>query len=69
MSTQTSTTKEILAGSFGGVIQVYTGQPFDFLKVRLQSAPAGTYTGMLDCLGQTFRTEGPFALYKVPPIH
>jgi hypothetical protein len=27
--------KEILAGSFAGVLQVLTGQPFDIIKVRM----------------------------------
>jgi solute carrier family 25 carnitine/acylcarnitine transporter 20/29 len=27
--------KEILAGSFAGVLQVLTGQPFDIVKVRM----------------------------------
>ena len=29
--------KEIIAGSLAGVAQVLTGQPFDIVKVRMQS--------------------------------
>ncbi len=68
---------EILAGSYGGVVQVLVGQPFDtskitttlsftniIVKVRLQSAPSGTYKSTADCVMQTVRNEGLMALYK-----
>lgn len=32
-------------GTTGGIAQVMVGQPFDLLKVRIQTAPQGTYTG------------------------
>ncbi|KAH8796886.1 mitochondrial carrier [Flagelloscypha sp. PMI_526] len=44
--------------------QVLVGQPFDIVKVRMQSAPAGTYSGMLQCATGIFRNEGPLAFYK-----
>lgn len=37
--------KDILAGTTGGVAQVFVGQPFDIVKVRLQTAPPGLYKG------------------------
>jgi hypothetical protein len=46
-----------------------TGQPFDTIKVRLQTQPAAGrtargYAGPIDCLVKTVRHEGPAALYK-----
>ena len=61
MSSDTVT--EIAAGSFSGVIQVLVGQPFDTIKVRLQSG-SQAYKSTLDCLQQTVRQEGSMALYK-----
>ncbi|PVV02278.1 hypothetical protein BB560_003271 [Smittium megazygosporum] len=52
-----------LAGTVGGVGQVLTGQPFDTLKVRLQSNPS-KYTGALDCMRQLVRENGVSGLYK-----
>ena len=31
----------------------------------MQTAPAGTYSGMLHCAGGILKNEGPFAFYKV----
>ncbi|KAJ2967927.1 hypothetical protein NUW54_g13366 [Trametes sanguinea] len=45
--------------------QVLVGQPFDIVKVRMQTAPAGTYSGMLHCAGGILKNEGPLAFYKV----
>jgi hypothetical protein len=48
------------------------GQPFDTVKVRLQSMPTPApgqsplYTGMVDCVKKTVQREGPSAFYKVP---
>ncbi|KAN0064456.1 Mitochondrial carrier protein ymc2 [Thecaphora frezii] len=57
-------TKDVLAGTTGGIAQVLVGQPLDILKVRLQTSPPATYTGMLDCAQRILRHEGPFAFYK-----
>ena len=38
--------------------------PPDVLKSRLQSAPAGTYSGIGDVLRVLLKTEGPQALFK-----
>ena len=32
---------------------------------RMQTAPAGTYSGMLSCAGGILKNEGPLAFYKV----
>ncbi|KAL8725393.1 MAG: hypothetical protein Q9181_006435 [Wetmoreana brouardii] len=39
-----------------------TGQPFDIVKVRLQTTTR--YTGAVDAATQIFKNEGPLAFYK-----
>ncbi|EPQ29252.1 uncharacterized protein PFL1_03007 [Pseudozyma flocculosa PF-1] len=56
--------KDVLSGTTGGIAQVLVGQPLDILKVRLQTSPPGTYTGMLDCAARIVKNEGPLAFYK-----
>ena len=38
--------------------------PVDVSKTRLMNMSKGQYSGMVDCLAQTIRHEGPLALYK-----
>ncbi|TFK74289.1 mitochondrial carrier [Pluteus cervinus] len=58
------TIKDLTAGTVGGIAQVLVGQPFDIVKVRMQTAPKGTYSGMLHCAGGILKHEGPLAFYK-----
>ncbi|KAI9449415.1 mitochondrial carrier [Lactarius psammicola] len=58
------TAKDLTAGTTGGMAQVLVGQPFDIVKVRMQTSAKGTYSGMLDCAGGILRNEGPLAFYK-----
>ncbi|KAI0047944.1 mitochondrial carrier [Auriscalpium vulgare] len=58
------TVKDLTAGTVGGIAQVLVGQPFDIVKVRMQTAAKGTYSGMLDCAGGILKNEGPLAFYK-----
>ncbi|KAI8826827.1 mitochondrial carrier domain-containing protein [Fimicolochytrium jonesii] len=60
------TAKELFAGTVAGWTQVLTGQPFDTVKVRLQTQPREnpTYTGMGDCVRQTLKNEGFTGFYK-----
>lgn len=41
-------------------------QPFEIIKVRLQTQPqdAKIYNGIIDCLTKIIKNEGPLALYK-----
>ncbi|CCG83864.1 protein of unknown function [Taphrina deformans PYCC 5710] len=57
------TVKDCLAGTAGGIGQVLAGQPFDCIKVRLQTT-SGVYSGALDAATKTFKNEGPKAFYK-----
>ncbi|GAA5861157.1 hypothetical protein JCM1840_003098 [Sporobolomyces johnsonii] len=54
--------KELAAGTVAGWAQVMVGQPFDIVKVRLQSSNA--YSGAVDCAKQLVKNEGPLAFYK-----
>ncbi|PPQ87479.1 hypothetical protein CVT25_008215 [Psilocybe cyanescens] len=58
------TVKDLTAGTVGGIAQVLVGQPFDIVKVRMQTAPKGTYNGMVHCAGGILKNEGPLAFYK-----
>lgn len=41
------------------------GQPFDLIKVRMQTSPPGTYKSTMDAVTTVFKKEGPLAFYKV----
>ncbi|KAH8917447.1 mitochondrial carrier [Atractiella rhizophila] len=54
--------KDLTAGTVGGIAQVLVGQPFDIVKVRLQSSNA--YSSALQCTTSILKNEGPLAFYK-----
>ncbi|KAL9541776.1 hypothetical protein MBANPS3_008931 [Mucor bainieri] len=54
----------LFAGGMAGVAMWTIAIPPDVLKSRLQSAPAGTYSGLGDCLKKTLKADGPAALFK-----
>jgi len=61
--------KQVIAGGVGGMCLVFVGQPFDTIKVRIQTMKVipgqpPPYSGVIDCAAKTMRKEGPFALYK-----
>lgn len=53
--------KDTTAGFVGGAVQVLVGQPFDLVKVRLQT---GQYSNILQAVTGTLKNEGPLAFYK-----
>ncbi|KAJ3280500.1 Mitochondrial carrier protein ymc2 [Borealophlyctis nickersoniae] len=59
----TQTAKELFAGCVSGMVQVLTGQPFDTVKVRLQTA-GDAYSGIGDCVKKTIQNEGFAGFYK-----
>ncbi|KAI9852558.1 MAG: hypothetical protein M1838_000426 [Thelocarpon superellum] len=61
------TLKDLFAGAAGGVAQVLLGQPFDIVKVRLQTTQE--YRNALDCAAKIWKIEGPSAFYKALPPH
>ncbi|PVH21415.1 hypothetical protein CXQ85_000392 [Candidozyma haemuli] len=54
--------KDIAAGFVGGATQVLIGQPFDLVKIRLQTSPSGATTTSI--VKQVIQKEGPLAFYK-----
>ncbi|KAI0599763.1 mitochondrial carrier domain-containing protein [Biscogniauxia sp. FL1348] len=56
------TAKDLFAGAVGGIAQVLIGQPFDIVKVRLQTS--AQYSSALDAATSIYKHEGPLAFYK-----
>jgi solute carrier family 25 carnitine/acylcarnitine transporter 20/29 len=54
--------KDLFAGAVGGVAQVLLGQPFDIVKVRLQTT--SQYSGALNAATSIYQNEGALAFYK-----
>ena len=51
--------RALAAGGVGGVCAVIVGHPFDLVKVRLQTAEKGVYTGAMDVARKALVREGP----------
>ncbi|KAF9938021.1 Mitochondrial carrier protein ymc2 [Modicella reniformis] len=70
MSDSMRAVKDCASGTIGGFLQVFVGQPFDTVKVRLQTMPAPLpgqapkYSGTLDCVKKTLSKEGIRGFYK-----
>jgi solute carrier family 25 (mitochondrial carnitine/acylcarnitine transporter), member 20/29 len=50
--------RALAAGGVGGVCAVVVGHPFDLVKVRLQTAEKGVYSGAMDVVRKTIAREG-----------
>ncbi|KAI9815190.1 MAG: carnitine transporter [Thelocarpon impressellum] len=50
--------RSLAAGGVGGVCAVLVGHPFDLVKVRMQTAEKGVYSGAVDVVRQTVAREG-----------
>jgi len=61
--TQLSPIAVLTAGGLAGVANWSVAIPPDVLKSRFQSAPDGTYKGIVDVYQTLMRTEGPGALF------
>ncbi|KAL8868685.1 MAG: hypothetical protein Q9174_004827, partial [Haloplaca sp. 1 TL-2023] len=57
-SSLTSGLRSFGAGGVGGVCAVLVGHPFDLVKVRLQTAEKGVYSGAIDVVRKTVAREG-----------
>jgi len=63
--------KEFIAGCIAGFSKIYTGQPFDIIKVRLQSQQGSGKVSPLVVVKNLIKNEGgPLALWKgsLPPL-
>ncbi|KAG9231030.1 mitochondrial carrier domain-containing protein [Amylocarpus encephaloides] len=56
------TLKDLFAGAAGGIAQVLLGQPFDIVKVRLQTTTQ--YPNALNAARTIYAQEGALAFYK-----
>lgn len=58
--------KDVFAGTCGGIAVTLVGHPFDTVKVRLQTQDFAKpiYSGALDCAKKTVQWEGLPGLYK-----
>ncbi|GAO18618.1 uncharacterized protein UV8b_05442 [Ustilaginoidea virens] len=56
------TAKDLFSGAMGGIAQVLIGQPFDIVKVRLQTT--NQYSGALQAATSIYKHEGALAFYK-----
>ncbi|XP_078078452.1 mitochondrial ornithine transporter 1-like [Mustelus asterias] len=54
---------DLTAGATGGIACVYTGQPFDTVKVKMQTFPY-MYKNVLDCALKTSRERGIRGFYQ-----
>ena len=50
--------RALVAGGVGGVCAVIVGHPFDLVKVRMQTAEKGVYSGAMDVVRKTIAKEG-----------
>jgi solute carrier family 25 carnitine/acylcarnitine transporter 20/29 len=50
--------RSLAAGGVGGLCAVIVGHPFDLVKVRLQTAEKGVYSGAMDVVRRTVAREG-----------
>ena len=69
-STYADVLAEVVASFVGSVACIYTGQPFDTVKVKLQTATAGQFSGNVDCIRSVWRNEGLTKLWagSVPAL-
>eukprot|EP00069_Balaena_mysticetus_P011440 bmy_21280T0 len=54
---------DLTAGAAGGTACVLTGQPFDTMKVKMQTFP-DLYRGLTDCCLKTYSQVGFRGFYK-----
>lgn len=52
--------RSLAGGAVGGICAVVVGHPFDLVKVRLQTAEKGVYSGAMDVVRKTIAREGMF---------
>jgi solute carrier family 25 carnitine/acylcarnitine transporter 20/29 len=50
--------RALVAGGVGGICAVVVGHPFDLVKVRLQTAEKGVYSGAMDVVKKAVAKEG-----------
>ena len=56
--------ENFMAGTLGGIFGLTLCYPLDTVKVRIQTRPQGTYTGIINCMKVLVTSEGPASLYR-----
>jgi solute carrier family 25 carnitine/acylcarnitine transporter 20/29 len=56
--------RTFVAGGFAGIFNWTIAIPADVIKSRIQTAPEGTYKGIVDCYQHLMKEEGAAALFK-----
>lgn len=59
-----SALKSFLSGGVGGLCAVLVGHPLDLVKVRIQTAAAGSTASVFGMLRETLATEGIRGIYR-----
>ena len=54
---------DTISGGLAGGISVFTTQPFDVVKAKMQGEDCHRYRGFFDCCKQTYMTHGLRAFY------
>lgn len=60
--------RSFVAGGVGGVCAVVVGHPFDLVKVRMQTAEKGVYSGAIDVVRKTVAREGLARVRSSSPL-
>lgn len=63
-STELSPVNVVVAGGLAGMLNWTIAMPADVLKSRIQTAPEGTYRGVVHCYQVLMKEEGAGALFK-----
>ena len=53
-----SSVRALIAGGVGGICAVIVGHPFDLVKVRMQTAEKGVYSGAMDVVRKSIARDG-----------
>lgn len=54
----------IMGGGFAGIFNWVVAIPFDTVKSRLQTAPEGTYSGLVDCSRKLLASDGAGGFFR-----
>mmetsp|Transcript_21681 Transcript_21681/g.61040 ORF Transcript_21681/g.61040 Transcript_21681/m.61040 type:complete len:102 (+) Transcript_21681:3-308(+) len=54
----------VMGGGFAGVFNWIIAIPFDTVKSRIQTAPEGAYSGLVDCAKKLHAAEGGAGFFK-----
>jgi len=56
--------QSLVVGGIAGAASVFGNTPIDVVKTRMQGLESHKYKGVIDCIMQIIKNEGPTGLYK-----